>query len=106
TSITDSVTDQLVPLRVVVFGAKANDKITIEPSVTVAATIDGGHGGRNVLKGGDGELSQGTGTREHGWFGFNILIGGPGPNQLIGRAGQVRFKPSKSTNLIFAGVPH
>ena len=88
------------PLRIVVFGAKANDRITIDPSVTVAATLDGGHGGRNVLKGGSSE------TREHGWFGFNTLIGGTGPNQLIGRAGHVRFKPSKATTLIFAGVPH
>jgi len=85
---------------IVVFGAKSGDRITIDPSVTLPATIDAGHGGRNVLKGGGGF------TREHGWFGFTTLIGGPGPNQLIGRAGQVRFKPSKSTNLIFAGVPH
>jgi hypothetical protein len=53
-----------------------------------------------VLKGGGGF------TREHGWFGFSTLIGGPGPNELIGRAGQVRFRPSSATDLIFAGVPH
>ncbi len=33
------------------------------------------------------------------------MIGGTGPNQLIGRAGQVKFKPSKATDLIFAGQP-
>jgi hypothetical protein len=85
---------------IVVFGAKASDTITIDPSVTVPATIDGGHGGRNVLKGG------GTFTVEHGWFGHNVLIGRTGFNELIGRAGQVRFKPSSSTIYIFAGVPN
>jgi hypothetical protein len=85
---------------IIVFGARANDRIAIDPSVTVPALIDGGHGGRNVLKGGAFE------TREHGWFGFNTLIGGTGPNQLIGRAGHVRFKPSSATDLIFAGQPH
>ena len=48
---------------------------------------------RNKLTGGSGE------TREHGWFGHTTLVGGSGPNQLIGRAGHVRFKPTKSTTL-------
>jgi hypothetical protein len=84
---------------IIAFGSKASDRITIDPSVTVPAVIDGGHGGRNVLKGGGAE------TREHGWFGFNTLVGRTGPNQLIGRAGQVKFKPSSATTLIFAGTP-
>jgi hypothetical protein len=33
------------------------------------------------------------------------LKGGSGPNQLIGRAGHVKFKPTKSTTEIFAGEP-
>lgn len=82
-----------------VFGSKANDRITIDPSVTIPTLIDGGHGGHNVLIGGGGE------TREHGWFGHNKLVGGSGPNQLIGRAGRVKFKPSSGTDLIFAGTP-
>ncbi len=44
-------------------------------------------------------------TREHGWFGYTTLIGGTGPNQLIGLAGHVKFKPTKSTTVIFAGEP-
>jgi cyclophilin family peptidyl-prolyl cis-trans isomerase len=84
---------------IIAFGAKANDRITIDPSVTVPSLIDGGHGGRNVLKGGSSE------TLEHGWFGHNTLVGGTGPNQLIGRAGHVKFRPSKATDLIFAGQP-
>jgi cyclophilin family peptidyl-prolyl cis-trans isomerase len=85
---------------IVVFGSRANDRITMDPSVTIPSLLDGGHGGRNVLKGGSID------TREHGWFGFNTLIGGTGPNQLIGRAGHVKFKPSGATDLIFAGQPH
>ena len=63
-------------------------------------TLDGGHGGKNTLQAGAGT------TREHGWFGQNTLIGGTGPNQLVGRAGHVKFKPTATTNEIFAGVPH
>jgi len=86
---------------IIVFGgSKAKNHIIIDPSVQLPATIDGGHGLVNSLTGGGGI------TREHGWFGSTTLIGGPGPNQLIGLAGHVRFKPSKSTDEIYAGVPH
>jgi cyclophilin family peptidyl-prolyl cis-trans isomerase len=87
---------------IVVYGAKASDKVTINPAVdpTISVTLDGGHGGKNVLQAGAGS------TREHGWFGFNTLIGGTGPNQLVGRAGHVAFKPTDTTNEIFAGVPN
>jgi cyclophilin family peptidyl-prolyl cis-trans isomerase len=86
--------------RIVVFGGRGtNNYITLGPSVSVQATINGGHGRKNALQGGGGP------TREHGWFGFTTLIGGSGTNQLIGLAGHVRFKPTKSTNLIFAGQP-
>lgn len=86
--------------RIVVFGAKASTDITIDPSVTVPfVTLDGGHGGKNILKAGA------TSTREHGWFGQNTLTGGAGDNQLIGRAGRVRFKPTDTTTQIFAGIP-
>ncbi len=81
------------------FGSKASDKITIDPSVTVPSLIDGGHGGLNVLKGG------GTETLMHGWFGYNVMVGGTGPNQMVGRVGSVKFKPSSATDLIFAGQP-
>jgi cyclophilin family peptidyl-prolyl cis-trans isomerase len=85
---------------IVVFGSKANERVTIDPSVTIPSLLDGGHGGRNILKGGAVE------TREHGWFGLNRLIGGTGPNQLIGRVGHVKFNPSSATDLIFAGHPN
>ena len=69
-------------LRIVVFGSKANDIITVDPSVTVPATLDGGHGGRNRLRAGGGP------TTLHGWFGANVLAGGPEMDSLIGRAGR------------------
>ena len=86
--------------RIIVFGGKrANNDIVLDPSVTLPATIDGGHGFVNYLTGGGGE------TREHGWGGFTTLIGGQGTNQLIGLKGRVHFKPTKASNVIFAGVP-
>jgi cyclophilin family peptidyl-prolyl cis-trans isomerase len=83
---------------IIVFGSKAKDRITIDPSVTLPSTLDGGHGGRNHLKAGSTE------TLEHGWFGFNTMVGGTGPNQLVGLAGRVRFKPTTATDVIFAGT--
>jgi cyclophilin family peptidyl-prolyl cis-trans isomerase len=103
--LVNGVLDQVMPAigsidRIIVFGGRrVNNDIIIDPSVKVATTIDGGRGRVNFLTGGGGE------TREHGWFGTTTLIGGPGTNQLIGLKGRVRFKPSKATNVIFAGVP-
>jgi cyclophilin family peptidyl-prolyl cis-trans isomerase len=85
--------------QIVVFGTKARDNITVDPSVTIPATLDGGHGGKNLVKGGGGV------TLEHGWFGHTLLAGGVGPNALIGRKGFVRFVPSSATILAFAGIP-
>ena len=105
----NGLTDSNQPLvsgldRIVVYGgAKASNAITIDPSVTVpAVTLDGGHGHGtfNPLQAGS------TSTREHGWFGKNLLIGGAGPNQLIGRAGHVKFQPTSTTQVIFAGNSH
>ena len=86
-------------LRIVVFGSKANDIITVDPSVTVPATLDGGHGGRNRLKAG------GAPTTLHGWFGANVLAGGPEMDRLIGRAGRVRFVASAGGDIAFEGSP-
>ena len=87
--------------RIIVFGGKrVGNKITIDSDVLVPATISSGQGRRNRLVGGGAE------TREHGWSqGNTTLVGGTGPNQLIGLAGHVKFKPSKSTTLIYAGQP-
>jgi cyclophilin family peptidyl-prolyl cis-trans isomerase len=86
--------------RIIVFGGKrAKNDITIDSNVTIPATLSGGQGIRNRLYGGGGE------TREHGWFGYTTLVGGTGPNQLIGLAGHVKFKPSKSTKEAFVGIP-
>ena len=87
--------------EVVVFGGRrANNDIVVDPSVTIPVTLDGGHGLFNYVTGGSGF------SREHGWFGVTTLIGGPGSNELLGLAGHVRFRPSKSTTLIYAGNGH
>jgi len=85
--------------QIVVFGGKASTDIQVDPNVlpTVPVTLDGGHGGDNVIQAGSGP------TREHGWFGHTLLIGGTGSDALIGRKGFVRFKPTPTTNLIYAG---
>jgi len=104
--VVNGATDLVQPgtgdlLGIIVYGGnKAKNRIIIDPSVTVPAEIDGGHGYKNKLYGGSVE------TLEHGWFGHSVLIGGSGPNVLIGLAGHVKFKPSKATILAFAGVPH
>jgi cyclophilin family peptidyl-prolyl cis-trans isomerase len=87
--------------RIIVFGGKrVGNKITIDSNVLVPATISSGQGRRNRLVGGGAE------TREHGWSqGHSTLVGGTGPNKLIGLAGHVKFKPSKSTTLVYAGQP-
>ncbi|MGC1717752.1 MAG: hypothetical protein WA746_02080 [Isosphaeraceae bacterium] len=87
-------------LQIIVFGSKASTDIQVDSNVspTIPITLDGGHGGHNVIQAGAGP------TREHGWFGHTLLIGGTGPDALIGRKGFVRFKPTTTTNLIYAGV--
>ena len=87
--------------RIVVYGSKANDNITIDPSLSTIATIDGGHGGTNVLRAGSGQ------TREHGWFGKNTLIQGTSDNYQLGRQGigDKFVKGTGTTNVIFTGLP-
>jgi len=87
-------------LQIIVFGGKASTDINVLPNVspTIPITLDGGHGGHNVIQAGAGP------TREHGWFGHTLLIGGTGSDTMIGRKGFVRFKPTTTTNLIYAGA--
>ncbi len=98
--------DQLQPTvanvdRIVIYGSKANDNLTIDPSLSAIATIDGGHGGTNVLRAGSGQ------TREHGWFGRNTLVQGSSDNYQLGRAniGDKFVKGTGTTNVIFLGRP-
>ena len=84
--------------RIVVYGSKAGDNVIVMPGVdsTLRVTLDGGHGGKNFLQAGAGP------TRLHGWFGKTTMIGGTGANQLVGRKGQARFRPTSATNQIYA----
>lgn len=85
---------------IIIYGNKGNDNIQVSKNVTIPMTIDGGHGGVNVLQAGGGV------TTIHGWFGYNTMIGGP-QDSLIGRKGRVRFIPTAGGDFqIFAGVPH
>ena len=96
--------DQLMPdasglERLVVYGTKAGDTITVAPDVPLVTTLDGGLGGINTLNSND------LPSRLHGWFGRNTLRGGASDDQLIGRLGHVRFLPSGGNDLLFAGDP-
>jgi cyclophilin family peptidyl-prolyl cis-trans isomerase len=83
--------------QILVQGSKANDNITIDNSVTVPTTADGGQGGRNrVTMGGGFSIA-------HGWFGKTTLVAGDGQNKLIGRAGKVRFRANANTDYAYAG---
>ncbi len=84
--------------RIVVYGTKANDKITIDQNVTIPTTLSGGLGGVNTIQAGGGM------AREHGWFGRNTLTGGPLSDALYGRKGHVRFVKSGGNDLLFAGM--
>ena len=101
----NGVVDALAPTtdivdRLVIFGSKANDTITVDNNLTAITTLDGGHGGKNVVTAGGGQ------TREHGWFGFNTLVQGSSENYQLGRRNRVRFvKGTGTSNVIFAGVP-
>jgi cyclophilin family peptidyl-prolyl cis-trans isomerase len=86
--------------RIVVYGTKASDQVTIGPEVTTPATLNGGQGGVNTLTAGGGS------TLEHGWFGFNTLQGSPKADQLIGRTGHVHFVKSGGNDELFAGDYH
>ncbi len=84
---------------IIVYGSKANDRITIDPSLTIPVELSGGTGGHNVLIAGGGP------TRQQGWYGTNVEKQGSSANFLFGRKGQVTFvKGSGSSNVIFAGT--
>jgi len=85
--------------QIVVYGGKASTDINVLPDVSarIPITLDGGHGGHNVIQAGAGP------TREHAWFGHTLLIGGTGSDSMVGRKGFVRFKPTASTKVIYAG---
>jgi cyclophilin family peptidyl-prolyl cis-trans isomerase len=86
--------------QIVVFGGRlTKNNIYVAPSVSVPATLDSGHSRSAFITGGGGN------TIEQSWFGHTTLVGGNGSNYLIGRAGKVRFRPSTSTRLMYAGVP-
>lgn len=85
--------------RVVVYGSKARDVITVAPQVPQLSTLDGGLGGNNRIRSNDSP------SRLHGWFGRNNLGGGESDDALIGRIGRVRFIQSGGNDLLFAGEP-
>ncbi len=87
---------------IVVYGSKANDRIAIDPSLTIPVTLSGGTGGKDVLIAGGGP------TRQQGWYGTSTVEKqGNAENFLFGRTGKVTFvKGSGTSNVIFTGTPY
>jgi cyclophilin family peptidyl-prolyl cis-trans isomerase len=88
-----------------VYGGKAGNKITVDPSVdpTIPVTLIGGHSRahNNVIQAGAGP------TLVQAWFGKKIVLaGGSGENALIARQGKLKFRATTATDEIFAGMPH
>lgn len=85
--------------RIVVFGTKADDIITIGSDVRIPTTLNGGQGGSNTVQAGA------FSSRIHAWYGRNRVIGSPQKDQIIGRAGRFRVKPTDGNDLVYTGVP-
>ena len=65
TSIQPATTD--ARSSIAVYGSKANDRITIDPSLTMPVELNGGTGGKDVLTAGGGP------TREQGWHAISTV---------------------------------
>ena len=84
--------------RIIFFGSKRSDTVTIDPQITIPATLNGGMGGVNYLQGGNAPSVL------HGWYGkMNTLKGGTAKDKLFGRAGKVHFSKSAGGDTMFAG---
>ena len=84
----------------IVYGSKANDTVTIDTSLTVPVTLNGGTGGKNTLKAGGGPAT------EEGWYGQNTLVQGSSQNYQFGQVGHVTFvKGTGTSDVIFIGRP-
>ncbi len=103
--IVNGVTDLNQPAlndveSIIVYGSKANDRISVDPALTVPVSLSGGTGGKNVLIAGGGP------TSELGWYGTNVEKQGESNNYLFGKAGSVTFVKGSGTNdVTFAGTP-
>jgi cyclophilin family peptidyl-prolyl cis-trans isomerase len=86
---------------IIVYGSKANDRITVDPSVTVPVSLSGGTGGKDVLSAGGGP------TFEQGWHDTSVVEKeGEATNYLFGKTGKVTFvEGSGTSDAVFAGTP-
>lgn len=85
--------------RIVVYGTKSDDNITIGSDVRIPTTLNGGQGGNNTVQAGA------VSSRIHAWFGRNRVTGSPQKDQIIGRAGRFRVKYTTGNDLVYVGTP-
>ncbi len=75
--------------RLVIHGLAGNDRLLVDPTVTLPVWLDGG-AGNDLLQGGSGNdlLTGGAGNDTlYGVGGTDVLIGGAGTDLLVGGAG-------------------
>ena len=79
-------TDFANVFRIMAFGRRGNDKLTVSDSLNKNAFLDGG-AGNDTLEGGGGAdilLGQAGNDTLRGFSGFDVLIGGDGEDNLVG----------------------
>jgi hypothetical protein len=85
--------------RIVVFGTKASDTITVTDAVLVPTTLNGGNGGDNTIKAG------GAPSLIHAWSGRTTATGGPSNDYIVGRLGAFRARQSGGDDIVYGGIP-
>jgi hypothetical protein len=87
---------------IIIYGSKANDRITIDPSLTMPVELSGGDGGKDVLIAGSGP------AREQGWHSASTVEKqGNSNNYDFGKSGKVTLvKGSGTSDVIFLGTPY
>jgi uncharacterized delta-60 repeat protein len=82
--------------QIIVNGKNGDDKITIDPAITLAASINGGAGNDTITGGGGNDSIDGG-------AGNNNLAGGAGDDTLTGSSGNDTIDGGSGSNLIKAG---
>jgi cyclophilin family peptidyl-prolyl cis-trans isomerase len=85
--------------RIVVYGTKASDTITVTNAVLVPTTLSGGSGGDNTIQAG------GAPSLIHGWSGRTSATGGPRSDYIVGRLGALRARQSGGDDIVYGGTP-
>ncbi len=85
--------------RIVVYGSKASDTVTVSPTLPNPVTLNGGQSGQNVLQAGGGPaLIQ-------AFFGRNIVRGSAFDDRIITQPRHALIQPSGGSDVVFLARP-